>query len=211
SQDGNDNYNAADSVSRPFSIGKADQKIDFGPLADKTYGDADFDVSATASSGLAVSFTASGHCAFVGPQVDITGAGDCTITASQGGNENFKPADDVTHPFTIAKASQTIDFGPLAGKTFGDVDFTIAATASSGLPVSFTAAGGCMVSGTTVHIAAVNACTITASQGGNGNYNPAPNVSRTFNVGWPFTGFYSPIDNLPTMNIANAGSAIPVK
>ena len=36
---------------------------------------------------------------------------------------------------------QTITFGPLAEKTYGDADFVLGATASSGLPVSFTATG----------------------------------------------------------------------
>jgi len=30
-------------------------------------------------------------------------------------------------------------------------------------------------------------------------------------VTWPFTGFLSPVDNLPAVNLAKAGSAIPVK
>ena len=43
-----------------YTINKADQTITFAALADKTYGDADFSVSASATSGLAVSFSASG-------------------------------------------------------------------------------------------------------------------------------------------------------
>jgi len=41
--------------------GKSDQTITFGALASKTFGDPDFAVTATASSGLAVSLTASGN------------------------------------------------------------------------------------------------------------------------------------------------------
>ena len=68
----------------------------------------------------------------------------------------------------------------LPDKTFGvdDGDFAVSATASSGLPVSFAAAGPCSVSGVTVHITDVGDCTITASQAGNENYNAAPSVSR---------------------------------
>src|SRR5262249_42535015 len=43
---------------------------------------------------------------------------------------------------TLTKASQTISFGPLAGKAYGDAPFTVSATASSGLPVSFAVASG---------------------------------------------------------------------
>jgi hypothetical protein len=35
-------------------------------------------------------------------------------------------------------------------------------------------------------------------------------VSRTFRVSWAFTGFFQPID-ADAQNVANAGSAIPVK
>jgi hypothetical protein len=90
-----------------FTIIQADQNITFGTLADKTYGDANFGVSATASSGLDVSFTATGDCNISGSTVNITGAGSCTITAKQAGNGSFNPAPDVSQTFTIAKASST--------------------------------------------------------------------------------------------------------
>ena len=32
-----------------------------------------------------------------------------------------------------------------------------------------------------------------------------------FAATWPFTGFFSPVDNPPTLNTATAGQAIPVK
>ena len=83
---------------------------------------------------------------------------------------------------TIAKANQTITFGPLPNKTTSDPPFTVSATATSGLPVSFAASGQCMVSGNTVTITAAGSCTITASQAGNSNYNAAPNVPQTFSI-----------------------------
>ena len=54
------------------------QTITFGPLANKTYGDPDFTVSWTASSGLAVSFAASENCTVSGA-VHLTGPGSCTV------------------------------------------------------------------------------------------------------------------------------------
>src|SRR5205807_4207581 len=102
----------------------------------KTFGDPDFNVSATASSGLPVSFNATGNCTIAGNTVRLTGAGSCTTTASQPGNANFNAAADVPQTFKIAKANQTITFVALANKTFGDADFNVSATASSGLSVS---------------------------------------------------------------------------
>src|SRR5207245_333618 len=123
---------------------KANQTITFGPLAPRTFGEPDFPVSATASSGLPVSFSASGQCTVTSPSpgtVHITGAGSCTITASQAGNSTYNPAPDVPQSFSIAKANQTITFGAIAPKTFGDPDFIVNPTASSGLPVSLSAGG----------------------------------------------------------------------
>src|SRR6266508_822906 len=120
-----------------FAIAKASQTITFGALANKTFGDPDFAVSASASSGLPVSFKASGNCTITAAIVHITGAGSCTITASQPGDANYNAAPDVAPTFAIAKASQTITFGALANKTFGDPDFAVSAWDSSGLPVSF--------------------------------------------------------------------------
>jgi hypothetical protein len=82
----------------------------------------------------------------------------------------------------IVPLNQTITFGPLANKTYGDPDFSVSGTASSGLAVSFAASGNCTVSGATVHLTGAGSCAVTASQAGNVSYNPAPNVSRTFSI-----------------------------
>ena len=79
--------------------------------------------------------------------------------------------------------SQTITFGALSNKTFGDPDFTVGATSSSGLAVTFTASGSCTVTGTSVHLTGAGPCTITAHQAGNATWYPAPDVARVFSVG----------------------------
>jgi serine protease AprX len=198
------------------------QTITFPPLGGKTFGDADFPVSASASSGRTVSFAATGNCTITDGSVHITGAGSCTVTASQAGLDAYSiaagapvpyyAAPNVSQTIAIAKADQTIDFGPLADKIFGvnDGDFPVSATATSGLAVSFAAAGACSVAGGIVHITGVGDCTITASQSGNDNFNAAPSVSRTFRTAWVFSGFFQPIDNRE-LNVAQPGSAIPVK
>jgi hypothetical protein len=183
SQDGNSNYNAATTVARTFAIGKVDQQITFAALPNKAVGDADFNVSATSSSNLAVNFSATGNCTIAGSQVHITGAGSCTITASQEGDSNYNPANPVARTFGIGKVDQQIIFDVLSNKSAGDGDFNVSATASSNLTVSFTAAGNCTIAGSQVHIIGAGSCTITASQEGNSNYNPATPVARTFSIG----------------------------
>src|SRR5207249_2815820 len=53
--------------------------------------------------------------------------------------------------FTVHKADQTIMFGALGGKTYGDADFTVSATSSSGLAVTFSILSGpATISGNTI-------------------------------------------------------------
>ncbi|HEX7310867.1 MAG TPA: Calx-beta domain-containing protein [Gaiellaceae bacterium] len=183
-QAGNANYNAAPEVTESVSVTaqKLSQTITFGAPANKTYGDADFTVSATASSGLPVSFAPSGNCTMSGAAVHLGGAGSCTVTASQAGDATYNAATSVSRTFSIAKASQTISFGALSNKTLGDADFAVSATASSGLAVSFAPSGPCTVSGSTVHLTDTGSCTITASQAGNVNYNAASPVTQIFRI-----------------------------
>jgi hypothetical protein len=79
-------------------------------------------------------------------------------------------------------SDQTITFAALPDKTYGDLAFTVAATASSGLEVSFTAAGKCTISGATVTLTGAGSCTVTAHQGGNPSYHPAETVSQSFAI-----------------------------
>jgi hypothetical protein len=183
SQPGGLNYNPASDVSRTFTIARSPQSITFAPLADKTYGDPDFTVYASASSGSDVRFAARGNCTLSGTTVHLTGAGSCTVTASEPGSVNYEPAPDVSQTFAIAKAEQSILFGQLAHKPYGAPDFRVRATASSGLPVSFAANGKCTVRGTRVHLTGAGSCELTASQPGNVNYNAADDVSRRFSIG----------------------------
>src|SRR2546428_8775748 len=99
-----------------------------------------------------------------------SGTGTCTVHYNQAGDANYTAAPEVTSNTAAQLASQTITFGALANKTWGDADFGVSATASSGLTVSLSALGNCMISGSTVHITSAGSCTITASQAGDSNY-----------------------------------------
>jgi RHS repeat-associated protein len=184
-QAGNGNYNAAANVSHSFTVAKSAQTITFAP-ANQTFGVAPFAVSATASSGLAVTFSSltTAVCTVSGSTVTIKAAGTCTLQAAQAGNGNYNAATNVSKSFTVAKAAQTITFVGPTGKTYGNSPFTVSATASSGLAVTFssTTTTVCTVSGTTVTLVAAGTCTIQAAQAGNGNYSAAPNVSPSFTV-----------------------------
>jgi hypothetical protein len=109
------------------------QTIAFAELSGKTFGDADFTVGATASSGLAVSFTAAGRCSIAGATVHLTGVGDCTITAHQSGNTSYSPADEVSRSFSIAKATATLALRDLTQTYTGSPLVVTASTTPAGL------------------------------------------------------------------------------
>lgn len=95
-------------------------------------------------------------------------------------------APDAVQAFTlhVVQANQAITFDPLPDVQFGGPNFTLVAAASSALAVAFTSGSPsvCTVTGKTVKLVAAGICTIAADQPGNANYNPAPQVVRSFNV-----------------------------
>ena len=163
------------------------QTITFAqPTSPRSFGDT-FNVAPTASSALAVSVSASGGCTATvagGGGYDVTmtsGTNDCVLTASQGGNASYNPAANVQRTVQAQKANQTITVGtPAPASAVYDTSFTVAATASSGLAVSYSSAGVCsnvgpaftMTSGT-------GSCTVKYNQAGNSNYNAAAEVTNS--------------------------------
>ena len=90
-----------------------------------------------------------------------------------------------SRPLTDFKFEQTITFNTLPSKTFGDSPFVLSASASSGLPLTYTSSDPTVasISGNTVTILKVGSATIKASQAGNDNYNPAAEVQQTLIIG----------------------------
>jgi hypothetical protein len=80
------------------------QTITFGALADVTYGQAPLTLQATATSGLPVAFAALGACSVHGSTLAITGAGACTVTATQPGDATWQAAEPVVRALAIARA-----------------------------------------------------------------------------------------------------------
>ncbi len=104
--------------------------------------------------------------------------------------------------FTVtAKQDQSISFAPLADKIVGEPPFAVNATASSGLPVAFTASGPCSVSGSTVTLSGTGICTITAAQSGNDSFDAALNVSQSFKALSPPQFAQSVIDAISEMGL----------
>ena len=88
----------------------------------------------------------------------------------------------VSGTLTIAKASQTITFNALPSATYGATAFGLAATASSGLTVSYAVTGPATINGSTLAVTGAGTVTVTASQAGNADYFAATPVLQSFTV-----------------------------
>ena len=86
--------------------------------------------------------------------------------------------------FTTGLASQTISFGALDNKTYGDASYSLSATSTSGLPISYSSDNTAVarVLGSTVFILGAGTANITASQAGNATYTAATNVTQQLTV-----------------------------
>ncbi len=79
--------------------------------------------------------------------------------------------------------SQTISFDSIPDQFLGSGPLLLVATASSGLPVSFTLLSGPgLINGSQYQLTGVGTVTIQASQAGDADFDPAPPVARTFEV-----------------------------
>ena len=119
----------------PVWPSEIDQTITFEPLRDRTVGEPDFRISATASSSLPVSFMANGTCTLRRATVHVTGIGTCTVTASQAGNDTYKPAPPVVRTFSITKASRiaaTVLALPASGRWGSSVNLSYRIIRGSG-------------------------------------------------------------------------------
>jgi hypothetical protein len=117
--------------------------------------------------------------------VSYIAGGTCTINANQAGDGTFSAAPQVQRTITV-KRSQTITFPALTSPRNVNQTATLAATASSGLTVTYAvtsaAPAKCSISGTTVTYLRTGTCTIRASQAGDAEFEAAPNVSVSVTV-----------------------------
>jgi autotransporter-associated beta strand protein len=109
------------------------QTITFGTLAPKTYGNAPFALTATASSGLTVSYMSSDPlvASISGNTVTMLKAGSTTITASQAGNASFNAATPVAQLLTVLAGDVFTWNAAVAGNWSDSTKWTIGSSPSS--------------------------------------------------------------------------------
>ena len=107
-------------------------------------------------------------------------------------NVTFTPTDSANYNNASASVTQVVNekgqviyFTPIANRWYRDTPVVLAATASSGLPVSYTVVSGpATVSGGALAITGPGRITVRASQGGSADWEPAENVEQSFVAGY---------------------------
>jgi outer membrane protein OmpA-like peptidoglycan-associated protein len=185
------NFLSATSGNHTVSVAKGAQTISFTSIVPSTTAkDSTYAPSASATSGLASSISISAGlgavCSFDGTTVTFLTAGVCEITATQNGDSNWLPAPTMKQIVEVGKLSQAISFPQPATQEFGDPDFVLEASASSGLTVTTSVTSGgsvCSISNIgLVSILSVGSCVIEASQSGDATFSVASSISRTITV-----------------------------
>lgn len=111
--------------------------------------------------------------------IEVDDAGQYTVTVSNLLDEDTSEAATLT----VIGLPQTITFEPLADVELPSAPLTLAATASSGLPVAFEVASGpATLDGSTLTLTGPGSVTVRALQSGGGYYAAAAPVERTFTV-----------------------------
>jgi hypothetical protein len=179
SQLGDGSTAAAPNVARSFTIGKGTATLALANTT-QTYNGSPRPVNVTTTpsglTGTAVTYN--------GSPTAPTAAGTYAVHATMT-NPNWDgvPVDGT---LLVNPGPQSITFAPLANKFVDDVNFGISATATSGLPVTFSVGSSdpcTLIAATTVHLTGgVGSCTVTANQSGDANREAAAPVANAFSI-----------------------------
>jgi hypothetical protein len=184
-QAGNTFWTPAASVQRLFTVTKAKQTISFSNVPSQINISEKGLLKGTSSSGGAVTFFVSGAALKLTEEsgnfyITGTAEGQGTVTATAAGDVNYE-AVSVDFDVAVGRQSQEIMFPPIEPRTFNFRSFSLTASATSGLPVSFSSSVPTVASVSasgTVTVNKVGVTTITASQAGDAEWNAATSLQR---------------------------------
>lgn len=162
---------------------RASQTIDFVSPVSGFVINQPVTLSAISSAGLPVTFSlVSGAATLNGNILTPTGPGAVIVRATQPGTAAFAATSAEVNFGSPQKASQSIAFASLANVPANAGAISLAASASSGLPISYVVSGPAALSGNALMLSgAAGTVTVRAIQPGNDNFTAAE-VARSFAI-----------------------------
>jgi hypothetical protein len=192
--------------------GSPAQSLDFPYPGARYLANAPAPLSATASSGLAVTFSSNtpAVCTVTDGNLVPVSPGECSITATQGGSSAFAAATPAQQLFMVLKHPQAITFASPGFQALGTAPVSLAASADSGLAVSLSSGSPdvCTVNGATLTLVASGQCTITATQPGDSNYDAAAPATVVFPVGDAPPPVLTILSGFKSTSSSNEGGAV---
>lgn len=177
SQEGNVDNSAAIPVERSLVVNKAEQEVSITAIVEKFTTDAPFEVEASSTSELALTYEVSGPATIEGSTISLDGTtGTVEVTASQAGNDNYNSASE-TISFEVTE-DPCLDFAASATAAnvncAGEADGTITVETTAGTaPFTYSLAGAEGIESNefteltageyTIEVTDANGCTATTS------------------------------------------------
>ena len=151
-----------------------------------------------------------------GTTLTLHSGGTVTITASQGGDSTYAAATDATQSLTIiddTQQQQTITWGQtIASLTAGSADLNLTASASSGLPITYSSSDEAVVkivNSTYLQVVGSGTATITATQAGGGQYAAATPVQKSATVSKASQSIVTPAGGTTLPNLTKDNGDFP--
>jgi hypothetical protein len=192
---------AVTGITTPEPGSGATQAITFSPQSSASFG-TKIQLTARATSNLpvvistttpaicVVSQSADGSYSVTSAAGLAGDANTCILQASQAGDSRWSPAPILSRSIRWVRIAQTITFNTPSSRYYGGAPTVLTATASSGLPVTYTTNTPTVCRIDTVDSQSVvnyvlplpsatySYCYIYAAQAGDGTYSPAPSTTR---------------------------------
>jgi len=183
-QPGNGIY-LTDSDQDTIVISKLTPDLTFNMPATEEIIDSPLQLNGSTSTGLPIIYTVnSGPGSIINDDdLQFSGTGTISVKAEIASTPIYN-SRSVTDSVDVVRASQAITFNPTTPITYTSSSLPLNGTASSGLPVSYAVLSGpgTMTGGTNLQLSSTGDVVIRASQAGDGNYEPAPDVDKTVSV-----------------------------
>ncbi|MCF8358994.1 MAG: C10 family peptidase [Prolixibacteraceae bacterium] len=207
-QEGNVFWCPAEPDVQSITLLKGEQTLLFEPIGEKKYNDPDFILEASTNSGMDVLFSISDTtiATVAGGLVHIKDVGSTLVTASNSGSDLWEPVS-VQQTLNVLPANQVVNAGYFDTLTYGDPAFSIDYSASSKLDVAVDVADLeiAVFNGNEFEIQNAGTTSVTFSQDGNEQWEPAEPVTRELIVEQAAQTLYSELPD----TVENLGQKIP--
>lgn len=187
SQAGSANYAVAMPVSQTLTVNKATLSVTAN-AASRVYGSANPLFTGTligvmGSDGIAATYASSANATTaVGTYAGTDALAIVPTLADPKTRLGHYNVTSTNGALTIIQATQSITFAPLLNVVEGSPDQALIASASSGLPVSFSVTGPASIVSGKLRVTGAGTLTVTATQAGNSSYLAAEPVMQSITV-----------------------------